>query len=259
MSYWPLRDRRDHRVPARVLDLEREVQPPRDLAHRVVLPADRLAGLRVDELQRRVGVLGDDVTSRPPRSGSSAAAGAASARAASAARTGRRMRIGPRGAWRAGGECGKAARAARLDQVGRRGPSSPRRTSSSGRWRRGGDSRRPPRVVLGGVRRGRAAGEDHHGVARAEHVFVRFGRSTRGPRAPGRRGRSGRDLLAGLEAVGPIGSASTRTAMSRTIAGPKPTLTSESARVPLATSSSIRQSIRGCTLSFVCRRDSMPW
>ena len=53
-------DRRDHRVPAHVDDLGLEVQPLGDLGHGVVFPADRLAGLGVDELQRRIGVLGRD-------------------------------------------------------------------------------------------------------------------------------------------------------------------------------------------------------
>lgn len=50
----------DHRVPAGVLVFDLEIQPLGNLVHRVIFPADRLAGLRVDELQRRIGILGDD-------------------------------------------------------------------------------------------------------------------------------------------------------------------------------------------------------
>lgn len=46
---------------------------------------------------------------------------------------------------------------------------------------------------------------------------------------------------------------------SRMIAGPKPRLASETASVPAAVSSLIRQSTRGCTLSRLCRRVAIAW
>ncbi|EGE57285.1 hypothetical protein RHECNPAF_4460057 [Rhizobium etli CNPAF512] len=53
-------NRLDHRVPAGVLVFDFEVQPLGDLVHRIIFPADRLAGFRIDELQRRIGILGDN-------------------------------------------------------------------------------------------------------------------------------------------------------------------------------------------------------
>ena len=58
-SNWPLAHRLDHRVPARQLPLDLDVEALGDLVEGVVLPADPLPGLRVGEIERRVGVLGD--------------------------------------------------------------------------------------------------------------------------------------------------------------------------------------------------------
>ena len=60
MSYWPSETAGIIASQLEFSMTEREVQPLRDLGHGVVFPADRLAGRRVDELQRRIGVLGDD-------------------------------------------------------------------------------------------------------------------------------------------------------------------------------------------------------
>ena len=49
--------RRDHGVPRRQLPVHRAVEAAADLVDRIVLPADRLAGRRVHEVERRVRVL----------------------------------------------------------------------------------------------------------------------------------------------------------------------------------------------------------
>ena len=48
----------DHRVPARQLPLDLEVEPLRDLVDGIVFPADALPGLGVGKVERRIGVLG---------------------------------------------------------------------------------------------------------------------------------------------------------------------------------------------------------
>ena len=48
---------RDHRVPTDILVGDVHVQPLRDFRNCLVFPAGRLTGLRIDKLQRRVGVL----------------------------------------------------------------------------------------------------------------------------------------------------------------------------------------------------------
>ena len=54
-----LAHRLDHRVPARQVPFDLGVEPLGDLVEGVVFPADAFAGLRVGEIERRVGVLGD--------------------------------------------------------------------------------------------------------------------------------------------------------------------------------------------------------
>ena len=49
----PVGDGLDHRIPGGVLVLDLEIQPLGDLVHRIIFPADLLAGLGIDELQRR--------------------------------------------------------------------------------------------------------------------------------------------------------------------------------------------------------------